>query len=145
MSWPHPFQTHQPRQLTQHLRDELQPLLLPEHQAHQSGGERQAQGKQSRVCNSSTVRVTPRPLPLSCFWAPPDPFTSPSEGAFYHSETRGAGTGGAQSSHSQGFPSGRGETESLEQEVKGGVLWRVQSGPHYSLMCPCTCVYRHSG
>lgn len=54
MYWPHPFQTYQPRQLMQHLRDELQPVLLPEDQTHQTSAERQAQGKQSRFCNCVT-------------------------------------------------------------------------------------------
>lgn len=98
MRWPHPFQTYQPQQLIQHLRDELQPVLLPEHQTHQTSAEQQAQGKQSRLCSCITEVTKASFVVLlldltRSFQIPPS-----NEERSWDSDKEGL-----QSSHSQGF------------------------------------------
>lgn len=65
MSWPRLSQTYPPQQPTQHLRDELQPVLPPEHGGQQTAAERRARGRHSTARVVTAPRRGPRPLRLS--------------------------------------------------------------------------------
>lgn len=98
--------------------------------------------KGSRAGFVAVSQRWPRPLLLSCSWTSPDPFRS------LWVTRRDPGTRtrrGCRAATVRASCRAHGETESLEQEIQKRFLWRMQNWPHYSVKCPCTCVYWHSG